>query len=103
MTTFKSKVIKDAVRRKDTDYFYFRVFCNLQIYDESDVTCVQDLNFGDGNSRTLTLRFSKLDCYVTLEGIHSSFSDPHWTRVYFSHPYEYKEIRYREHFDTLDG
>ena len=79
---YNSKTIKDAVRRKDAKFFY-------------------NLYFGDGNSRTLTLQFHKLDCYVTLEGIHSSYSDPYWTKVYFSQPYEYTEIRYREHYDTL--
>jgi len=101
---FKSKTIKDAVRRKDSDFFYNRVFCNLHNSTEleAEISCVQDLNYGDGNSRTLTLKFGKLDCYVTLEGIHSSYGDPYWTKVYFSQPYEHTETRYRQHFDTLD-
>jgi hypothetical protein len=99
---FNSKIIKDAVRRKDAKFFY-NLYCELDLAHRKteEVSCVYDLNFGDRNSRTLTLQFHKLDCYVTLEGTHSSYSDPYWTKVYFSQPYEHTEIRYREHYDTL--
>ena len=95
----KSKTIKDAVRRKDTDFFYNLYY--HEICSHPEITVVSDLNLGDGRPRTLTLRFDNLDCYVTLEGIHSSWSRPDWTKVYFSQPYEHTEIRYREHYDTL--
>jgi hypothetical protein len=100
----KSKTIKDAVRRGDTDFFY-----EMYRNDDEDTEQYQkefevasDLNFGDGRERFLTLKFPRFDCYVTLKGYHSSYSKPEWTKVYFSEPYEHTETRYREHYDTLE-
>lgn len=85
--------ILEKVKRNDTDFFY-------RIYDESyankdEVEIVYDQNLGDGNEYYITIYFKKMDLYVSLSGVYSSWESPSWDYAKFAEPFEYTETRYK--------
>jgi hypothetical protein len=114
---FSKELIEQKVFHNDANWFY-RTFYNNDYYeDEFDkniepeyniftekdieeirkgkVKIVYCQNYGDGNDYDITFHFSDFDFYVSIEGYYSSYATSEFHKVYFSEPFEYKEIRYK--------
>jgi hypothetical protein len=103
---FSKELIEKWVFEKKAQNFY-KVFYNgdYNYCDSTDnendiignhVRIVYDMNYGDGNDYYITFHFVDFDFYVSIEGYYSSYDSAQFNEVYFSKPYEYKEIRYEK-------
>lgn len=84
----------EKINSKDKNWFY-RLYNGDCDVDRKDFNIVYDENWGDGNDYFIAFEFPSLKLFVLLEGSYSSWDEPHWSKVSFAQPFEYKETRYK--------
>ena len=92
------EILIEKINTKDKNWFYrlYNHDCPGQTRDWStEFNVVYDENWGDGNDYFIAFEFPLLKLFVLLEGSYSSWDEPHWSKVSFAQPFEYKETRYK--------
>lgn len=89
------EMIIDHVNKNDRDFFYDLYNGECPNEYRSEFKVVYDQHWGDGNDYKIAIFFINHNLNILLDGSYSSWDSPHWSKVSFAKPYEYKETRYK--------